>query len=107
MNTKQAIAKLFSIASRHQEMLTKMAQGAPQGEALTAALQAKLFEMVPQAKSVLIEGPSVATSDGGKLVVFYKHKAGKNAEALKQAIMQAADQVLGAGRYTIQAIGQF
>jgi hypothetical protein len=112
MDTKAALKQLFSIASKQQEVIRKLAQAAgvmpaaPVGEDLSAKLQAALFGMEPGIRAAFIEAPSVGTSIGGqKKIVSFKYHMGKNSEAIKAAVAKASDAVLGAGQYLLQGIG--
>jgi hypothetical protein len=110
MDTKAAISQLFSIVSKQQTVISKLAQaqGVPAADPRTAQLQEVLFAAQPGLRSAFIEPPTVLTSadSGAKLVVAFKyHMASGQGNAIKAAVDAAASKTLGAGSYLLQGIG--
>ena len=116
MDTNTALKKLFAIATKQQAVLTRLAQhvGAmpaqtPGGtEELTQKLQAVLFAKHPEMQNVFVELPVVASTDAGQKQIHFKYHAGKDGgAAVKAAVNEAATEVLGAGQFLMQGIGEF
>lgn len=115
MDTKSALKSLYQVVATQQEILKKMAQmqGVPaqadDSGALTQKLQQALFAKHPELRSAFIEPPTVAHNDAGLVSVFFKYSAAKagNSAALKAAVAEVCDMVLGKGKYTINATGEF
>lgn len=114
MDTKSALKSLYQVVATQQEVLKKLAQmqGVPaqadDSSALTQKLQQVLFAANPLLHFSFVELPQVGTSSdaSAKRIVSFKYHMSKGSEALKAAVAQAATQVLGAGAFLLQGIGE-
>jgi hypothetical protein len=118
MDTKAAITKLFHIAQTQQKLIEKLAQavGAVPAQStmesadLTQKLQAALFAKHPEMQNMFVAPPQVLTPGdaGAKLVVSFKyHASGAGGSAVRAAVNEAANQVLGQGSFLLQGTGEF
>jgi hypothetical protein len=123
MDTKEALRKLYKIAKTQQGVLERLAQqmgGAPMAgggggtapavDQRTAKLRQHLYTAMPEAKKLFLgagaEEPNVKDQgSGGKVIVFYKYRSTNHDAALKAAITEAANAILGPGTFILQGTG--
>ena len=120
MNRKQALSRLQKLARESHEILNKLAQMPPEGTPNMAmptgqatpnaaqvetAVRSKLEAAMPGA-SKLISSLSFGELNSEKPAVFLRYRSTPQSTALKSAVTQAANDVLGKN-VNLQAVGEF